>query len=199
MLYVGAITALYNAGLYDQADDAFVAAITQRALPFNLERKAYGSEHRITLDLHGMNLAVAHSAVRIALQKEAASTAWDDSQLWDDGLVIVTGRGLNSALRMRPVLRPEIQRFLQEEFYPPLSTSSVPGNLGAIRVASEDISEWVSHQRQQKGARMLMIASMLKNVASPGSRLRSSLARVAVFKSLDRALNGTISSLSDRT
>ena len=198
MLYVGAITALYNAGLYDQADDAFVAAITQRALPFNLERKAYGPEQRITLDLHGMNLAVAHSAVRIALQKEAASTAWDnESQLWDDGMVIVTGRGLNSALRMRPVLRPEIQRFLQEEFYPPLSTSSVPGNMGAIRVASEDISEWVSHQRQEKGARMLMIASMLKNVASPGSRLRSSLARVAVSKSLDRAFNGTNSSLSD--
>jgi hypothetical protein len=61
-------------------------------------------------------------------------------------MVIVTGRGINSAYQMRPVLRPEIQRMLTEEFYPPLSTTSVPGNMGALMVPVEDIEAWVSNQ-----------------------------------------------------
>lgn len=179
MLFVGAITALYNDGLYDEADDAFVAAVSQCALPFNVERQPYGAEKRITLDLHGMNLAVAHSAVRIALQQEAVSVSWKTTELWDKDMVIVTGRGLNSALKMRPVLRPAVQRMLVEEFYPPLNTVSVPGNLGAICIASEDISEWLKHQQQQKSARLLMVAAMLKNIASPGGRLRAAFSQAA--------------------
>jgi len=181
MLHVGAITALYNNGLYDEADEAFVAAITKHVLPFNLELKTYGSESRVTLDLHGLNLAVAHSAVRIALQQEALSAEGDSS---GNDMVIVTGRGLNSALRMRPVLRPEVQHMLVEEFYPPLSTMSVPNNMGAILVTSEDIAEWVSHQRQQKGIRMLLIAAMLKDFAGPGGRLQNALAQAAMSTTL---------------
>ena len=69
---------------------------------------------------------------------------------------------------------------LQEEFYPPLSTMSVPNNMGAIRVSSDDISEWVSHQQQQKGARMLMIAAMLKGFASPGRKLQNAFTKVVM-------------------
>ena len=138
---------------------------------------SYGSETRVTLDLHGLNLAVAHSAVRIALQQEAISS---NRKISATDLVIVTGRGLNSALRMRPVLRPEVMHMLQEEFYPPLSTMSVPNNMGAIRVSSDDISEWVSHQQQQKGARMLMIAAMLKGFASPGRKLQNAFTKVVM-------------------
>jgi hypothetical protein len=177
-LYGGAITSLYNDGLYNDADDAFVAAISSGFLPFSLEKEAYGAEQRITLDLHGMNVAVAHSAVRIALQQEVLAASWNRKELWDDDMVIVTGRGRKSALRMRPVLRPEVQRMLVEEFYPPLSTSSIPNNMGAIRVPSEDIRAWVSHQQQQKGTRMLSVAAVLKDLSS-GGRLRAALSRAA--------------------
>jgi hypothetical protein len=63
---------------------------------------------------------------------------------------------------------------LLEEFYPPLSTTSVPGNMGALRVPPYDVNEWVSQQRQQKGVRMLAIADILKNLTS-GERIRKSI------------------------
>ena len=194
VLYVGAITALHNEGLYDDADDAFVAAVNGRFLPFDLKSQVLddGKQH-IVLDLHGMNVPVAHSAVRVALQQEVETASWstkqplkrpsssssdgDDSStlLWDDDMIIVTGRGRNSALRMRPVLRPEVQRMLLEEFYPPLCTTSIPGNMGAVRIPSTDIGAWLAHQRQQKGSRMLAVASVLRNVSSV-DRIRNSIA-----------------------
>ena len=191
MLYVGAITALYNEGLYDEADDAYVSAMTRHSLPLNIQHEMISAtERRTTLDLHGMNQAVAHSAVRIALQQLAISAdhwnrdtsgssgSGDTSSSFDTDLIIITGRGLNSALKMRPVLRPVVQRMLVEEFYPPLSTISVPGNMGALRISSSDINEFLNHQRQQKGARLLLVAAMLKNIVAPGGRLRAALAQV---------------------
>ena len=64
---------------------------------------------------------------------------------------------------------------LVEEFYPPLNTASIPGNMGAVRVPAEDIQKWLSHQRQQKGSRMLAVASVIKNISSI-DRLRQSIA-----------------------
>ena len=69
---------------------------------------------------------------------------------------------------------PEVQSMLLEEFYPPLGTSSVPGNTGALRVNREDISSWLEHQREQKGVRMQTVATYLKNLSS-GERLRAAL------------------------
>ena len=183
MLFVGSITALYNEGLYDEADDAFVCAITRYSLPLNIRHEIIsGTERRTTLDLHGMNQAVAHSAVRIALQQLAISVDhWNrdnhDASLETD-MVIITGRGLNSAIKMRPVLRPVVQRMLVEEFYPPLSSTSVPGNMGAIVISPSDITHFLDHQRQQKGARLLLVAAMLKNIVAPGGRLSIALAQL---------------------
>ena len=178
-IHVSAITALYKAGLYNVADDVFVDAVSTGCLPFNLLKQTYGVERRFTLDLHGMNVAVAHSAVRVALQQEVLSASYATSDVRDNDVVIVTGRGRNSVLKMRPVLRPEVQRMLVEEFYPPLSTTSVQGNLGALRVPASDILEWLIHQRQQKGARMLTVAAVLKSLSS-GNFLRA-----AVTKAVD--------------
>ena len=185
VLYVGAITALHNEGLYDDADDAFIAAVNGKFLPFDLNNQALeDGKQRIVLDLHGMNVPVAHSAVRVALQQEVETASWNSNQSTssdsdggddDSAMVIVTGRGRNSALRMRPVLRPEVQRMLLEEFYPPLSTTSIPGNMGAVRIPSTDISAWLRHQRKQKGSRMLAVASVLRNLSSV-DRLRQSIA-----------------------
>jgi pentatricopeptide repeat protein len=179
ILCTGALNALHANGLYDDADVLYVQAYTQGYLPFSVERA--DSSNGFTLDLHGMNVAMAHSAVRIALQQYVLPESSSAERLSnveekqkDGDMIIVTGRGINSAQRLRPVLRPEIQRMLLEEFYPPLSTTSIPGNIGALRVPANDVKEWVLEQRQQKGARMLAIADVIKNLTS-GERIRKSI------------------------
>lgn len=168
IIFSGAMSALHSHGLYEDADELFVQAYSEGYFPYLLERD--GLSQQCTLDLHGMNVGMANSAVRITLQQQALSA---ENQT-EGSLIIITGRGRNSAQRLRPILRPEVQRMLSEEFYPPLSTSSIPGNLGALRVPSNDISLWVQQQREQKGARMLAIADALKNLTS-GDRLRRAL------------------------
>ena len=176
ILYIGAITALHINGLYDDADDLYVDAMTKGFLPYCVST---GEEsNQIMVDLHGMNVALAHSAVRIALQQDVLMSGNDASQ----DLLIVTGRGRHSAYQMKPVLRPEIQRMLTEEFYPPLNTASVPGNMGALIVPLTDIQAWVSHQRQMKGLRMLTVADMIKSLSGL-KRIRRSITLSSVGKS----------------
>jgi pentatricopeptide repeat protein len=175
-----AITCLYNEGLYDAADDVYISAVRSSMLPLNLhEGGAPGVDgsRTFTLDLHGMNLAVAHSAVRIALQRVARDTvARGGSEpavaatIRPSDLIVVTGRGRSSALRMRPVLRPEVQRMLVEEFYPPLGSSSVPGNLGALRVNADDIRVWLDKQQVAKRSRVLAVAALLKRISADAIR-----------------------------
>ena len=162
-LFVGGITALYLEGMYDAADDMFLAAVSDGVLPFNLDRNMVGANGQITLDLHGMNVATAHSAVRMAMQHEM-NRPWNASGFPE--LLIVTGRGQKSSLRMRPVLRPEVQRMLSEEYYPPISSFSVPGNMGALRIPSEDIRDWLDHQRQGRNTQMLAVADLLKKLST---------------------------------
>lgn len=182
-IYLGAVTALYKNGYYETADMAFLSAISTGWLSLNLKRDCdVLVKSKITLDLHGLNIAAAHSAVRIALQQEAISTNWDGSQAWNIDLVIVTGRGLNSVIRMKPVLRPQIQQMLLEEFYPPLSTSSVPGNMGAIQVESDAISAWLMHQQQQKGARMLIVAAIIRGMQTTISKAATSIGTKEISK-----------------
>lgn len=166
MLYIGTITSLHKNGLYDSADEAFVAGISEGHLPFDFNQ----TEEVSTLDLHGLNVALAHSSVRVALRKQAIGK--QENEICD--LMFVTGRGRNSELRMTPVLRPEVQRMLSEEFYPPLNTVSVPGNMGALKVFSNDIAAWQHHQEEQKGARLLALAATLKNLSSV-DRIRKSI------------------------
>ena len=169
ILYIGAITALHNNGIYDDADDLYVDALAKGFLPYCVSTEE--GSNQVILDLHGMNVALAHSAVRIALQQDVLLS----NNGADCDLHIVTGRGRHSAYQMRPILRPEIQRMLTEEFYPPLNTASVPGNMGALNVPLDDIQAWVSHQRQMKGVRMLAVADMIKRLSGT-KRLKRSIA-----------------------
>lgn len=160
MLYVGAVTALHNNGLYDDADEFFMSGIQDGFLPFNFVRE----NGQFVLDLHGLNVALAHSVVRIALRQQAATLAEEESS--QSNMMIITGKGRNSEFHLRPILRPEVQRMLLEEFYPPLNTMSVPGNIGALTILAEDIEAWQEQQQQQKGIRMLKLAVVLKNISS---------------------------------
>ncbi|GAX13066.1 hypothetical protein FisN_2Hh576 [Fistulifera solaris] len=172
-LVVGAISTLYRDGHYVAADDIFLLAVTNGWIPFDLKRQ-HVDGGALVLDLHGMNLPMAHSAVRIAFQQGLLTDIWPNNDKSVNDLVIVTGRGRNSALKMRPILRPAVQRMLVEEFYPPIGTTSIPGNMGALRISSEDIRAWLEFQRQQKGARMIEVATALKKLSS-GSALKAIL------------------------
>ena len=151
-LYIAAITALHREGLYDSADDVLLTAMANHAIPLVLER----TNSTLLLDLHDLTLAVAHSAVRVGLQQVVHDPAVNN-------VTIVTGRGRNSQERWRPILRPQVQRMLTEEFYPPLTTTSMPGNMGALLVP--DLEAWRKHQLEQKGVRMRSVAAALRSLS----------------------------------
>mmetsp|Transcript_24996 Transcript_24996/g.35812 ORF Transcript_24996/g.35812 Transcript_24996/m.35812 type:complete len:150 (-) Transcript_24996:1774-2223(-) len=120
----------------------------------------------LTLDLHGMTSAIAHSAVRVALQQKLlglsslhTSDAHDSD--WKRDIVIVTGRGAHSTDRFRPILRPQVQQMLTEEFYPPLSSSSLKGNMGALHIPAADVNAWLLFHKQQRSAQMLALADII--------------------------------------
>jgi pentatricopeptide repeat protein len=172
-IYSQAIVVLYQNGLYDHADELYAAAVAGHFLPFALLQKE-ANDKFYRLDLHGMNSAIAHSAVRVSLQHWIQTSV---AKPITDDLLIVTGRGRGSTRWLRPILRPEVQRMLMEEFYPPISTVSMPGNMGALKVSAADVNEWMNHQQQQKGVRLLTVAEILKSFTS-GSLLRRALSRL---------------------
>jgi hypothetical protein len=65
---------------------------------------------------------------------------------------------------------------LVEEFYPPLSSYSVPGNMGALRVSGADIRTWLDHQREAKRSQVMAIAALLKKMSSNAIRAAVTLA-----------------------
>lgn len=177
-IYTESINALHKSGLYEEADQLYAEGVANGHLPWSvMDNQGAASQKQLMLDLHGMSAAVAHSAVRVALQKEimGASSDINDENAWTKDVMIITGLGRRSGERFRPILRPEVQRMLTEEFFPPLTTSSVPGNLGALLTPSEEIGAWLTNQKQQKGERLLIVADVLRDISS-GNRLEKALA-----------------------
>ena len=171
-IYTEAINALYKSGLYTEADQLYAEGVTNGHLSWPVIKGA--GDEQLTLDLHGMSAAIAHSAVRVSLQKEIVGSQSYDGNTMARDVLIITGRGRRSGEMFRPVLRPEVQRMLTEEFYPPLGSQSIPGNMGALVVSSGDIDGWLSHQQKQKGERLLFVADMLRDISS-GNRLERAL------------------------
>jgi pentatricopeptide repeat protein len=173
-LYVGAISSLYEEGVQSSAEDALLAASTCGYIPLDMK----WNNNTLVVDLHDMNLAMAHSCVRAAFKQEIFMNYLKKNGTWDSDMLVITGRGRNSKFNLRPVIRPEVQRMLVEDFYPPLSTVSIPGNMGALRVPSNDIAAWLNHQETMKGAKILSVAAALKTLSS-GNRLKAALTRKA--------------------
>lgn len=171
-IHTEAINALYKNGLYSEADQLYADGVTNGHLPWPVIDGT--DDEQLKLDLHGMSAAVAHSAVRVSLQKEIIGSQTYDGDAKSRDVLIITGRGRRSGEMFRPVLRPEVQRMLTEEFYPPLGTRSIPGNMGALLVSSGDIEGWLNHQQKQKGERLLFVADMLRDISS-GNRLERAL------------------------
>lgn len=175
-IYTESINALHQSGLYDEADQLYAEGAANGHLPWAV--LVSKNTEQLKLDLHGMSSAVAHSAVRVSLQQEIMRVQpfapSSGVYSWEKDVIIITGRGRRSGERFRPVIRPEVQRMLTEEFFPPLGTSSIPGNMGALLVPSEDISAWLNNQRQKKGERLLFVADVLRDISS-GNRLERAL------------------------
>ena len=179
-IYSRALTAFHKNGDYLSADEVYCAAVEGGFLPWAVV--ADDGVGPLRMDLHGMSSATAHSAVRVALQREIQfSSNMKESETWSRDVIIVTGRGLNSSDKLRPVIRPEVQRMLMEEFYPPLNTASVSGNMGALSVSAHDVDAWISFHREQRGIRMLALADVIRSISS-GSAIRRSLQMIANAK-----------------
>lgn len=175
-IYTESINALHRSGLYDDADHLYAEGSRSGYLPSAVIESSSTTE--LTLDLHGMGSPVAHSAVRVSIQNEMAyiqsSNQSQGEKLWTKDVIIITGQGLRSEEKLKPVLRPEVQRMLTEEFFPPIGSSTVHGNLGALRLQRDDIAAWLNNQQQQKGERLLMIADALRGISS-GTRIERAI------------------------
>ena len=63
------------------------------------------------------------------------------------GVVIITGQGKHSSTPYSPVVRPEVQRMLLDEFYPPLWSTTTVGNTGRLVVDSDAIQAYYDGQK----------------------------------------------------
>ena len=190
-LYVEAITALHQSGLYDDADYLYAEGERDGHLPSAVVRDI--SHDKLILDLHGMSSPVAHAAVRVSIQKEMMNMQKLDLS-WSKDIIIITGQGKRSEEKFKPVLRPEVQRMLTEEFFPPIGSSTIPGNLGALLVGRGEVTNWLSHQQQAKGERLLMIADALRGISS-GARLERAI--LSSGNRLEEALRRKLQNNSD--
>lgn len=168
-LFVGTVTSFHNNEQYDDADEVFITGVSQGVIQFAVDHEG----NHTALDLHGMTVALAHSAVRVAMRQHVAGLSVDDQRGYN--MTIVTGRGSKPTRGIRPVLQPVVQRMLLEDFHPPLKTSPIPGNGGTLLVDADDIRKWQSFQEKQKGKRMMALAAVLKNLST--TRIRQSIAR----------------------
>jgi DNA-nicking Smr family endonuclease len=142
--YFGTITAAHRAGLTALADLLYTQAVEEGTMEWAVKEN---TDSQVTLDLHGTNVAVAVAGVRVGLRE--SFRALPESGM--PNIIIVTGRGLNSKTRFKPVLRGEVQDLLINEFYPPITSSTARNNLGALELDGGDVKEWVQWERKVKG------------------------------------------------
>ena len=106
--YFGTITAAHRAGLTALADLLYMQAVSEGVMEWAVKEN---TDHQVTLDLHGTNVAVAVAGVRVGL-RETFRTLPESGM---PSIMIVTGRGLNSKTKFKPVLRGEVQDLLINE------------------------------------------------------------------------------------
>eukprot|EP00903_Cladosiphon_okamuranus_P011015 g10404.t1 len=124
------------------------------------------------MDLHGHSLPLAHAAVRCALKEVWRSSQRDGTVVGD--LTIITGVGRRSLHAFHPVLRPEVQRMLIDEFYPPLDSATEVGNTGRVVVPAKAIEAWLDHNVEAKRPVMARLAAALQP-RRPVARLAAAL------------------------
>ena len=156
---------IYQAAVNRQIIQPWVAEedlnnATTNPLHVNSPKKFGVKRKSNVIDLHCLTIPLAHATVRFALQtiqremdnhiigENGLSNSKDkakanDQDEKDYSLLIITGIGKRSINKLEPVIRPQVQDMLLEQFYPPLSSMTVPGNTGRVIVTEDAIRDWV--------------------------------------------------------
>uniref|UniRef100_A0A7S3XTI1 Smr domain-containing protein n=1 Tax=Heterosigma akashiwo TaxID=2829 RepID=A0A7S3XTI1_HETAK len=163
MLHIAAIQAFHSAGMYEYAETVFKDAsdleLFGNEILASIENSYSQDSPAVVIDLHGYVLPVAHMAIRRAMS-EVLGVAQHCQQSVKP-IEIITGSGKHS-INNKPVLRPEIQNMLVEEFFPPIYTSTKPGNSGRIIITTDSILEWLSHTAEAKNNIMMGLKVVLE-------------------------------------
>jgi hypothetical protein len=90
--------------------------------------------------------------VRYALKRVRARWRREGPGAVQD-IVLVSGVGKGSLVPFSPTLRPLVQDLLVEQYYPPIDSTTVPGNAGRVVVSRESLLAWLEGQAQaEEGA-----------------------------------------------
>jgi len=128
---------------------------------------SHGKVARFAVDLHGFTAPLAATAIRAALVEH-----WETDGGEREDLVIITGKGLHSSSSssssssvrgrfLTPVVRPEVQQMLIEQFNPPISTWTSPGNTGRLVVGFDAINAWVDESDAMRGLLMAKLRDLV--------------------------------------
>jgi len=55
---------------------------------------------------------------------------------------------------------------MMEEFFPPLSTTTMVGNTGAILVEKSDVVKWLEYNKEKKEEHIRNVGAVLMNLSS---------------------------------
>jgi len=164
-IYIAAIQAYHSFGMYDSAAEWFEKAVSYGLMGSELKLAVeQGIKHNsasIVIDLHGYVLPVANAAIRFTMN-EIWRLCQETQACGVKPLEIVTGIGKHSTTQFKPTLRPEVQRMLVEEFYPPIYTSTKPGNSGRVLISQQMISDWIDYNKNARKSLMLRLTDVLQ-------------------------------------
>lgn len=136
--YSAAITIYHQSGCFAEADALYQQAVLHGKVPVDVTLTP--ADH--ALDLHGMSAPVAAAAVRYAL-KRIREEWWRCGPAAVKDLVLISGVGKGSLVPFRPTLRPAVQDMLVEQYYPPIDSTTQPGNAGRVVVGRESLLAWL--------------------------------------------------------
>ena len=137
--YSAAITIFHQYGCFPQADALYAAAVQHGRAPVDPDRQL--AEEGL-LDLHGLSSPVAAAAVRYALKRVRARWRREGPAAVQD-MVLISGLGKGSLVPFSPTIRPLVQDLLVEQYYPPIDSTTVPGNAGRVVVSRESLLAWL--------------------------------------------------------
>ncbi|CAM9162008.1 unnamed protein product [Discosporangium mesarthrocarpum] len=168
----GAISHWCQEGGEEKSPEPFLEGVEKEGTGWNDSRERLSGQHdggrggdagvaveMGVMDLHGYSLPLAHAAVRCALEEMWVRSGGGALGVGD--LTIITGVGRGSLYAFQPVLRPEVQRMLMEEFYPPLDSATEPQNPGRVIISQASIQVWLEHNYEAKRPVMARLAAAL--------------------------------------
>jgi hypothetical protein len=119
-----AIAGLYSLGKTDDVLEIYDLLYKSKRLQHWVTK----DKSELTLDLHGFGRGMAFAAISIALNEIKG-----DASLTAPFLTVITGQNLRDESGDKSyTLMNELQEVLVEGSFPPIPTSTVPGNVGRL-------------------------------------------------------------------